>query len=132
MEKKDALQLESPKASILDKGGHIAIAEANGWVVGTGAILPAALAPNDGSKWMEVVKMATDPAAQGNGIGAGVLENLIDYAREQGSDAIWLETNEVLEAATALYEKHGFKALEADEQWDTPYERCNLQMTLRL
>jgi len=132
LEEKDAQQLQHPKVAILDKGGFIAIAEANGWVVGTGAILPAALAPKDGKVWMEVVKMATDPGAQGNGIGAGVLQRLIEYAREQGADAIWLETNAVLEAATALYEKHGFKALGPDEQWETPYERCNLQMVLTL
>ena len=128
LEDKDVKQLEHPKNAILDKGGFISVADASGWVVGTGGILPAALAPDDGRKWMEVIKMATDPAAQGQGIGAAVLESLIDYAKESGADAIWLETNEKLEAATALYEKHGFQALEGDDIWETPYERCNLQM----
>ena len=132
METKDRLQLEHPKNSILDKGGFIAMADANGWVIGTGAILPAALAPDDGRKWMEVVKMATDLAAQGHGVGSAILERLIEFAHESGSDAIWLETNEVLESATALYEKYGFKRLEGDDLWETPYERCNLQMTLEL
>lgn len=129
LEEKDTRQLEHPKDTILDKGGFIAVADADGWVVGTGAIIPATHSPNDDRKWMEIIKMATDPAAQGQGIGAGILERLIDYASQNGADAIWLETNQKLEAATALYQKHGFKALENDEIWDTPYERCNLQMT---
>ena len=132
MEEKDVRQLEHPKAAILDPGGFIAVADANGWVMGTGAILPAAHAPDDGRKWMEVIKMATDVSTQGRGIGSAVLEALLDFARDQGADAVWLETNQKLEAATALYEKFGFKKLENDEVWPTPYDRCNLQMTREL
>lgn len=132
MEEKDVRQLEHPKNAILDPGGFIAVADANGWVMGTGAILPAANAPDDGRKWMEVIKMATDVSTQGRGIGSAVLESLLDFAREQGADAVWLETNQKLEAATALYEKFGFKKLESDEVWPTPYDRCNLQMIREL
>ena len=132
MEEKDVRQLEHPKDAILDPGGFIAVADANGWVMGTGAILPAANAPDDGRKWMEVIKMATDVSTQGRGIGSAVLESLLDFARDQGADAVWLETNQKLEAATALYEKFGFKKLESDEVWPTPYDRCNLQMIREL
>ena len=132
MEEKDVRQLEHPKDAILDPGGFIAVADANGWVMGTGAILPAANAPDDGRKWMEVIKMATDVSTQGRGIGSAVLESLLDFARDQGADAVWLETNQKLEAATTLYEKFGFKKLESDEVWPTPYDRCNLQMIREL
>ena len=132
MEEKDVRQLEHHKDAILDPGGFIAVADANGWVMGTGAILPAANAPDDGRKWMEVIKMATDVSTQGRGIGSAVLESLLDFARDQGADAVWLETNQKLEAATALYEKFGFKKLEHDEVWPTPYDRCNLQMIREL
>jgi GNAT superfamily N-acetyltransferase len=108
------------------------VADANGWVVGTGAFLPAAHAPDDGHTWFEIVKMATDPSAQGQGIGAAIVDTLIDEAKSRGADRIWLETNRQLEAATALYERKGFVALEPEEEWETPYERCNLQMTLEL
>lgn len=132
MEEKDVRQLEHPKNSILDAGGYIAIAESNGWVMGTGAILPAVGAPEDGRKWMEVVKMATDPSTQGRGIGAAVLDDLLRFARDEGADAVWLETNAQLEAATALYEKRGFNKLEGEDVWPSPYDRCNLQMVREL
>ena len=74
MEEKDERQLGHPKDAILDPGGYIAVAERNGWIMGTGAILPAANPPDDGRKWMEVVKMATDPSIQGRGIGGAVLD----------------------------------------------------------
>ncbi|QFT77890.1 GNAT family N-acetyltransferase [Erythrobacter sp. THAF29] len=132
MEEKDRRQLEYPQKTILEPGGYIAVADARGWVVGTGAILPAAYAPEDGNSWMEIVKMATEPSAQGQGIGAAVLDRLIEEGRQRGANRIWLETNSQLEAATALYEKKGFVALSAEEAWETPYLRCNLQMTMAL
>ncbi|WP_394727621.1 GNAT family N-acetyltransferase [Altererythrobacter sp. GH1-8] len=132
MEEKDKVQLEKPQSAILAKGGYIAIAEANGWVIGTGAILPAALAPDDGRSWFEIVKMSTDLSAQRMGIGSAILARLIEFAREHGADAIWLETNDQLEAATHLYRKTGFRDLSNDEAWETPYERCNMQMVMDL
>ena len=132
LEEKDVQQLDHPQSSILDKGGFIAMADAGGWVIGTGAILPAALAPDDGRRWMEVIKMTTDLSAQRSGVGSAILQHLIDYARGQDADAVWLETNSRLEAATALYEKFGFQQLDVDALWATPYQRCNLQMVLQL
>ena len=132
MEEKDRRHLEHPLKTIIEPGGYIAVADANGWVVGTGAILPAAFAPDDGNTWMEIVKMATEPSAQGQGIGAAVLDRLVDVARERGANRVWLETNSQLEAATALYEKKGFVALSDEEAWETPYLRCNLQMAMPL
>ncbi|MEL7219407.1 MAG: GNAT family N-acetyltransferase [Pseudomonadota bacterium] len=132
MEEKDRYQLDRPQHAILDPGGYIAVADANGWVVGTGAILPASLAPDDDRQWMEIVKMATDPAAQGQGIGAAVLDALVNVAAHRGATDIWLETNDKLAAATALYKRKGFRALADDQIWPTPYARCNLQMVLSL
>jgi len=132
METKDFQQLEHPQGAILDKGGFIAMADAGGWVIGTGAILPASLAPDDGRCWMELIKMTTDLSAQRKGVGSAILTRLLDFAREEKADAVWLETNSRLEAATGLYEKFGFTPLEGASQWETPYDRCNLQMVLEL
>ena len=90
------------------------------------------MSPPDGRKWLEVVKMATDPDAQGHGLGGAIMDYLIDCALQAGAAALWLETNDKLAAATRLYERKGFKRLTDAEQWPTPYERCNLQMALEL
>ncbi|WFL77046.1 GNAT family N-acetyltransferase [Altererythrobacter arenosus] len=132
VEESDRQQLLDPQGSILDPGGVIAIAELDGEVVGCGALVPPHHSPDDGQEWLELVKMATDPDAQGKGVASQVMTFLIDEARARGCDALWLETNDRLGAATRLYERKGFQRLEGDELWPTPYQRCNLQMVLEL
>ena len=131
MEDEDRRVLHAPEESFLKRGGYIAIAEENGQAIGTGAlILPETKAGE--IRWGEMVKMATDPASQGKGVGGAVLDHLIAFARTSGVEKIWLETNDRLTAATALYQRKGFRALGPDEEHPTPYSRCNLQMVLEL
>ncbi len=132
IEEEDLRILGQPEQAIIAKGGRIAIADQNDWVIGTGAIIPPHHDPDDGLCWLEIIKMATDPSAQGRGVGSAVLNHLIDLAREQGADMLWLETNSKLEAATALYAKTGFRKLQHEECWPSPYGRCNLQMVMEL
>lgn len=132
VESSDREQLENLEGSILAKGGRIIVAELDGQVVGTGAILPPHHDPKDGRHWLEIVKMAAKKDMRGRGIGRAVLEALIVEAKSMGAEAIWLETNSDLKAATALYEKCGFNKLAEKELWPTPYARCNLQMMLIL
>ncbi|WP_340587712.1 GNAT family N-acetyltransferase [Erythrobacter alti] len=127
-EESDDAQLANPETSIIAKGGLIAIAEDGQSVIGCGALIPPHHEPDDGRTWIELVKFATDPAAQGKGVGGAVLDWLCDRASERGFDAIWLETNDRLQAATRLYERKSFRRLAPDEVWPTPYARCNLQM----
>ena len=131
IEEEDRRVLNAPDQSILAPGGYIAIAERSDAIVGTGAIMVA----NEGNgdpRVVELVKMATDPSAQGTGIGGAIIDHLIGRARSLGAQCIWLETNDKLGAATRLYTRKGFRALEAGELLPTPYSRCNLQMVLEL
>ena len=128
VEESDRRQLENPVAAILDPGGAIVLAELEGRVVGCGALVVPHEAASDGRSRLEVVKMATDPSAQGLGLGSAILDRLIEIAKGREVDALWLETNSRLEAATRLYQRKGFRALEAHELRHTPYARCNLQM----
>ena len=131
LEDEDRRVLEAPEEAILKPGGYIAIADEAGQAIGTGAlILPKAKAGQ--TRWGELVKMATDPASQGKGVGGAVLDHLIEIARKSGVEKIWLETNDRLASATALYQRKGFQALGPDEEHPTPYSRCNLQMVLEL
>ena len=132
VEDKDRRQLDDPRAQILDRGGYIAIAELEGVVVATGALIPASHPPAGYERWGEIIKMATVPMAQGGGVGGEVLDHLIEQARIMQMPGLWLETNDQLEAATLLYKRKGFVELSSEDQWETPYERCNMQMTLRL
>ena len=132
LEDSDRKQLEELEASILGKGGQIVVAEQDGLVVGTGAILPPHHDPSDGRSWLEIVKMAARKDLRGLGIGQKVMDALIVQARAMDADAIWLETNAELKAAVRLYERSGFRHLGADELWPTPYARCNVQMVLLL
>ena len=101
-------------------------------MVGTGAILPPHHDPDDGRRWLEIVKMAARRDLRGQGIGQAVMDALIVQARAMKADAIWLETNAGLTAAVRLYERSGFRHMGADELWPTPYARCNVQMVLLL
>jgi len=132
VEQSDRDQLEELETTILGTGGQIVVAELDGKVVGAGAILPPHHDPEDGQKWLEIVKMAAQKDLRGQGIGRAVLEALINEGRAMGGDAIWLETNADLKAATRLYERCGFRHLKKDELWPTPYARCNVQMALAL
>lgn len=132
LEDSDREQLEELEASILGKGGQIIVALLNDMVVGTGAILPPHHDPEDGRKWLEIVKMAARKDVRGQGIGRAVLEALIAEGRSMEAEAIWLETNAQLEAAIRLYERCGFQHLTSDDLWPTPYARCNVQMMLEL
>ena len=131
VEDEDNRMLNEPAATILDPGGYIAIAECNGAAIRTGALM-VPHTPSKEHPWLELVKMATDPSAQGKGVGSAVLDHLIGIARDRGVEAIWLETNDKLAAATRLYARKGFKPLSKEDEHPTPYSRCNLQMVLKL
>ncbi len=128
----DRALFADPHGMIVRKGGSIFMACENGRAVGTGALVPAHNAPADGRDWWEIIKMATDPTAQGKGVGQRVIHSLIERARQNGADALWLETNDALSAAVRLYERVGFRRLSPEECWPTPYDRCNLQLVLEL
>lgn len=62
----------------------------------------------------EVKRMWTDPRHRGVGVGAAVLQAIIDGARRDHYAELRLETGEFLTGAMALYRKFGF---EQCEQW---------------
>lgn len=132
LEAADAALFADPQAVIVDQGGAIVMACANGQALATGALVRAHTAPADGRNWWEIIKMATDPAAQGKGIGELVLRRLIALSQQRGADALWLETNGTLAAAVRLYERVGFRKLAPADCWPTPYDRCDLQLVLDL
>lgn len=80
-------------------------ARRDGRVLGIGAL--RALAGCEG----EIKSMRTAPGCTGEGIGAAVLDRLIDEARARGYRRISLETGSgaAFEAALRLYRRRGFR-----------------------
>lgn len=127
VEAEDRAQLEDPKTHILDKGGAILMAELDGEPVGT-----VGLVPGHDAGILELIKMSARSDIRGRGIGRALMDAAIVKARGLGASKIWLETNTVLDAALALYRNTGFRELSKDEVTETPYDRCNCQMELKL
>lgn len=123
MEETDYKSLDHPQEYILDKGGHIFIALLGDQPVGTIAMIPM------DAHTHELAKMAVAPEAQGKHIGWLLGQAAIGWAKEKGLDKIYLESNTRLKPAINLYYKLGFERITGVP---SPYERCNIQMELRL
>ena len=123
LEPKDREALDHPRASILDTGGHILIAELDGEPVGCVALLPMA----DGG--FEVAKMTVSEVARGTGLGRRLMEACIARARALEAPRLYLETNSTLAPALALYRSAGFVDLPSQP---TPYSRVDVWMELKL
>ncbi|HMB63674.1 MAG TPA: helix-turn-helix domain-containing GNAT family N-acetyltransferase [Eudoraea sp.] len=125
MEEMDHKALDHPKEYILDNGGHIMVALYEGEPVGVCALIKMDHPDYD----YELAKMGVSPKAQGKGIGWLLGNAIIEKARALGAKQIYLESNTILEPAIALYRKLGFKKVPGHP---TPYERCNIQMALKI
>jgi GNAT superfamily N-acetyltransferase len=125
MEKKDYQALDHPKEYILDKGGEIFIALYENEPVGACALVKM----DDPDYDFELAKMAVSPKAQGKSIGFLLGKAIIERAKARGGKLLYLESNTILKPAISLYHKLGFQKVIGRA---TPYERCNIQMELKL
>ena len=127
LEAHDEHVLSHPREMIIDLGGTILfVADENGTILGTGALMPT------GGGAIELTKMGVNEAARGTGAGAYLLAALIDRAQALAAAPLYLLTNARCEAAVHLYEKAGFEH-DADimAKYGATYERCNVAMRLR-
>jgi len=122
VEDKDRQTLEQPEKYILEKGGRIIIAELNGAPVGTAALIPVS------DDKVELAKMCVDEKCRGAGIGKAIMARVDIEAADMGAKTIWLETNNLLDAAMHLYNVCGYRLLVGGECTPSPYDRCNTQM----
>lgn len=119
----DFRALELPRENIIDRGGHIVMAELNGEVVGACALLRI-----DDHRY-ELAKMTVAESARGLGLGRRLAEAIIARARTIGARCVSLETNSALTPAIQLYESLGFRHIDGA---CASRNRCNVQMELRL
>lgn len=57
---------------------------------------------------IELERIYVDASHQGGGVGALLMQAVIDYARAEGCGSIWLGVWEKNTAALGFYERHGF------------------------
>ena len=123
VEPKDRLVLDDPQGQILDRSGHILMAELDGRPVGCCALIAMA----DGG--YELAKMAVDETLRGHGIGKRLMTAAIALARDLKAPRLYIETNSSLTNAIGLYAAHGFRHMDAQP---TAYARCDVWMELTL
>ena len=125
LEPADLMVLNHPEEYILQPGGCILLAELDGQVVGTCALIKMA----DGRSY-ELAKMAVSPAAQGQQLGHLLGQAAVRRVHELGGGRVYLESNARLKPALALYRKLGFRDLAVPSP--SPYARADVQMELLL
>jgi GNAT superfamily N-acetyltransferase len=87
-------------------GVHAVGAFAGGELIAVGFVCP----DGEPGEW-RVRGMATAPEHRGRGVGAAILEQLVDHARAQGATRVWCNART---PALGLYERAGFER-ESDE-----------------
>jgi putative acetyltransferase len=121
LEDHDIQMLDDPRGTIINNGGVIYLAEDNGSIIGSAALIHE----HDGI--YELAKMTVVPAWRGKGISKLLLEKCIDTARTLGAKKIVLFSNDQLQTAIALYQQYGFKHIAVT---DSPFTTANVKMEL--
>lgn len=95
-----------------------------------GAVLGYAGLMTTGSE-ADVQTLAVAPSAQGRGIGALLLRELLGEAARRGATSVLLEVRADNEAAIALYRRHGFEQIAVRRRYYQPGDVDALVMRLR-
>lgn len=124
VEETDRKLLTNPENEIIKKGGHIFFAEHNNEILGTAALI------RHGNKSFELAKMAVTEKAQGKQIGKKLALKLIETAKKNRADILFLETSKKLQTALNLYTSLGFEQVEFSKP--SEYRRSTIKMEMKL
>lgn len=94
--------LDDIAASYLAHGSIFLVAERDGRIIGTGALVPG----EDGTG--QIVRVSVAPDARRHGIARRIVARLFAVAAARGLTQLLVETNHDWHAAIALYERCGF------------------------
>lgn len=126
IEAKEKQILADPKGTILDAGGKIFFATADGQCIGCCALR------HIGDREYEVAKMAVTPDFQGMGVGRKLLVAVVEAGRNLGARRLYLETNHILTPAIRLYESVGFTHIPPLRVIPSDYARADVYMEMFL
>ncbi len=124
IEEHDHEVLDHPVKSVIEPGGQIFFAIKEGVAIGTVAMIPYS------ENSFELAKMAVSPEARGRGVGDGLMEACVEFARSSEASSIILESNTKQEAAINLYRKFGFVEIPLDP--NSHFVRANIRMELAI
>ena len=97
-------------------------------ILGGGGIYPTDGLPED---TCELVKMYLLPEGRGKGLGKLLIEKCLQFAKDEGYKKVYLETMPELKNALKVYEKLGFKYLDAP-MGNSGHFGCDLWMMTEL
>jgi putative acetyltransferase len=106
-----------------ERSGYF-IAKVDGTTVGGGGFFPSDGLPDD---TCELVKMYLLPEARGTGIGANLIKQSMQGARDCGFKRMYIETMPELKKAMSVYEKFGFTYLDGP-MGNTGHHGCSIWM----
>lgn len=115
--------LDDPKTMVIDKGGHIWLAIADGKIIGSAALI------KEGDTTYELAKMAVTEEWRGKGISRLLIDTCLIKARAIGATKLTLYSNHQLKTAISLYEKYGFRHIAVH---DSPFATADIMMELAL
>ncbi len=123
VESHDLEILDHPQENVIDNGGFLWLLKEDDTIVGSAGIFKI----ND--KEYELIKMSVAPEHRGKKFGNMLLEKCISKAKELNASKLILFSNSNLKTAIRLYEKFGFKHVEAT---DAPFKTADVKMELNL
>jgi len=105
----DSFNIETIRTEIEDPQSAFLLVVRNGLYIGFAKIrkgdAPACVV---GPEPIELERIYVDMSHQGSGVGAKLMQAVIDYARAEGGGCVWLGVWERNTAARAFYERQGF------------------------
>ena len=122
-ENHDLMVLDDPEGTIINRGGFIWLAEADGKIVGSAALM------KEEEGVYELAKMSVTAAYRGKGISKKLIERCLYKAKSIGAKKLSLFSNHQLQTAISLYEKYGFRHVALH---DSPFETADVRMELIL
>jgi putative acetyltransferase len=123
LETHDTEILDDPQSTVLDGGGVIFLAVEEDKVIGTAGLF------KENEEELELIKMAVDERSRGKGVSKILLDKCLDHARSKNAKRIFLYSNSQLKAALSLYEKYGFRHIDASQ---SPFATADVKMELHL